>query len=93
MTPPAPVTGQTPAAPAVAGPAALVQPAPTASGPAAPEVARPLRILLIEVSPSDARLTQKRLRWSGITCDIAGALAEVTGQRLTAVDCALIDLT
>jgi CheY-like chemotaxis protein len=98
MTAPAPVTSQTPVAaaarpaPTASGPAALVQPAPTVSGPAALEVARPLRILLIEDSPSDARLTQERLRWSGITCDIAAALAEVTGQRLTAVDCALIDL-
>ena len=98
MTAPAPVTSQTPVAaaarpaPTASGPAALVQPAPTVSGPAALEVARPLRVLLIEDSPSDARLTQERLRWSGITCDIAAALAEVTGQRLTAVDCALIDL-
>ena len=50
MTPPAPVTSQTPVA-------AVARPAPTASGPAAPEVARPLRILLIEDSPSEARLT------------------------------------
>lgn len=98
MTAPAPVTSQTPVAaaarpaPTASGPAALVQPAPTVSGPAALEVARPLRVLLIEDSPSDARLTQERLRWSGITCDIAAALAEVTGQRLTVVDCALIDL-
>jgi len=92
MTAPAPATRQTPAAPAVAGPAALVQPAPTASGSAALDAARPLRILLIEDSSSDAWLTQERLRGSGITCDVAAALAEVTGRRLTAVDCALIDL-
>lgn len=52
MTAPATVTSQTPVA-------AAAQPA--------PDVARPLRILLIEDSPSDARLTQERLRWSGIT--------------------------
>jgi DNA-binding response OmpR family regulator len=51
-----------------------------------------LRILLIEDNPADARLTQERLRGSGITCDVAAALAQVTGQRLAAVDCALIDL-
>ena len=77
MTAPAPLTRQTPVA-------AAAQPA--------PEMARPLRILLIEDSPSDARLTQERLRGSGITCDVAAALAEVTGRRLDAVDCALIDL-
>ena len=79
MTAPAPVTGQIPAAP-------------TASGSAALDAARPLRILLIEDNPSDARLTQERLRGSGITCDFAAALAEVTAPRLRAVDCALIDL-
>ena len=51
-----------------------------------------LRILLIEDNPADARLTQERLRGSGITFDVAAALAQVTGQRLAAVDCALIDL-
>ena len=51
-----------------------------------------LRILLIEDNPADARLTQERLRGSGITCDVVAALAQVTGQRLAAVDCALIDL-
>ena len=51
-----------------------------------------LRILLIEDNPADVRLTQERLRGSGITCDVAAALAQVTGQWLAAVDCALIDL-
>jgi len=51
-----------------------------------------LRILLIEDNPADARLTQERLRGSGITFDVAAALAQVTRQRLAAVDCALIDL-
>ena len=51
-----------------------------------------LRILLIEDNPGDVRLTQERLRGSGITCDVVAALAQVTGQRLGAVDCALIDL-
>ena len=77
MTAPTSLTSQTPVA-AAAHPA--------------PDVARPLRILLIEDSPSDARLTQERLRGSGITCDVAAALAEVTGRRLDTVDCALIDL-
>ena len=90
MTAPAPVTSQTPVA-AAARPAALVR-LHRRVGPATLDVARPLRILLIEDSPSDARLTQERLRGSGITCDVAAALAEVTGRRLDAVDCALIDL-
>ena len=73
-------------------PTSLTSQTPAATAHPAPDVARPLRILLIEDSPSDARLTQERLRGSGITCDVAAALAEVTGRRLTAVDCALIDL-
>jgi len=73
-------------------PTSLTSQTPAAAAHPAPDVARPLRILLIEDSPSDARLTQERLRGSGITCDVAAALAEVTGRRLDAVDCALIDL-
>jgi len=72
--------------------AAAVQSATAAQEAAAPAGTRPLRILLIEDNPADVRLTQERLRGSGITCDVAAALAQVTGQRLAAVDCALIDL-
>jgi len=72
--------------------AAAAQSATTAQEAAAPAGTRPLRILLIEDNPPDVRLTQERLRGSGITCDVATALAQVTRQRLVAVECALIDL-
>ncbi len=77
MTAPPPVTSPTPVA---------------AAAHTEPDPKQPLRILLIEDNPSDARLTQERLRGSGITCDVAAALAEVTVRRLDAVECALIDL-
>jgi len=85
MNAPAPVTGAAPVA-------VPVQPAPAAPGAAAPDGTRPLRILLIEDNPADARLTQEQLRGSGIACDVATTLRDVTAPRLAAVDCALIDL-
>ncbi|HEY4993478.1 MAG TPA: hypothetical protein VII33_15495, partial [Nakamurella sp.] len=73
--------------PTMTAPATLTSHTPvTAAAQPAPEMARPLRILLIEDSPSDARLTQERLRGSGITCDVATTLRDVTAPRLAAVD-------
>lgn len=53
-----------------------------------------LRTLLLEDSRVDARMTQEGLRDSdhGIGCDIATSLREVSAQRLSNVDCAVIDL-
>jgi|GEM_PF-1000855 len=60
--------------------------------PASPDAPTLLRILLIEDNPADVRLAQERLRDSGISCDVAAALTEVTAARLAAVHCAVIDL-
>ena len=53
-----------------------------------------LRILLLEDSRADARMTEEALRDSGggIDCDIAATLREVFAERLARVDCAVIDL-
>jgi len=79
MNAPAPITGAAPVA-------IPVQPAPAAPGSAARNATRPLRILLIEDNPADARLTQEHLRGSAITCDVATTLRDVTAPRLAAVD-------
>lgn len=54
----------------------------------------PLRILLLEDSRADARVTEEGLRDSDdrIDCDIAATLSEVSAQRLEQVDCAVVDL-
>jgi len=53
-----------------------------------------IRILLLEDSRADARMTQEALLDSGgrIECDIAATLREVSADRLAGVDCAVIDL-
>jgi len=53
-----------------------------------------LRILLLEDSRADARMTEEALLDSGggIDCDIAATLREVLAERLDRVDCAVIDL-
>src|SRR5664279_4419325 len=53
-----------------------------------------IRILLLEDSRADARMTEEALVDSGgrIDCDIAATLREVSADRLADVDCAVIDL-
>ena len=53
-----------------------------------------LRILLLEDSRADARMTEEALIDSGdrIDSDIAATLREVSAERLARVDCAVIDL-
>ena len=54
----------------------------------------PLRIVLLEDNPADARLVQESLRDcdTRIDCDIAAELWQVSPERLALADCALIDL-
>lgn len=53
-----------------------------------------LRILLLEDSRADARMTEEALvdYGEGIDSDIAATLREVSAERLACVDCAVIDL-
>ena len=53
-----------------------------------------LRILLLEDSRADARMTEEALvdYGDGIDSDIAATLREVSAERLACVDCAVIDL-
>jgi DNA-binding response OmpR family regulator len=53
-----------------------------------------LRILLLEDSRADARMTEEALvdYGAGIDSDIAANLREVSAERLACVDCAVIDL-
>src|SRR5664280_1622302 len=70
--------------------------APTTGGTSGAEPAGSsrLRILLLEDSRADARMTEEALLDSGggIDCDIAATLREVLAERLDRVDCAVIDL-
>lgn len=54
----------------------------------------PLRIVVLEDNPAEARLLQERLSDvdAEISCDFAGELWEVSPERLDAADCAVIDL-
>lgn len=53
-----------------------------------------LRILILEDSRADARMTEEALvdYGEGIDSDIAATLREVSAERLACVDCAVIDL-
>ncbi len=56
---------------------------------------RRLRVLVLEDNSAEVRWTQEMLRGnaSDIECEIAGALRDVSAQRLAHVDCALVDLS
>jgi CheY-like chemotaxis protein len=55
---------------------------------------KPLRVVVLEDNPAEARLLQELLLDVAVemTCEFAGELWEVSQERLAAADCAVIDL-